>query len=139
MLIRKMARADLPALAKMNAEAFRDITGKQAQSFLSGAYAHKIDGACLVAEEKGQLAGAIFGNRKITPAPNTAEIPSLFISKSFRGKGTGKALLKACLAAMKKKGIRSVSLTVRSNDRRALNLYAKAGFKPFRLMLLRRF
>ncbi|MCX6772116.1 MAG: GNAT family N-acetyltransferase [Candidatus Micrarchaeota archaeon] len=139
MKIRKMTRADLPALAEMNADAFRDITAKQAMSFLLGTYAHKVDGACLVAEEKGQLVGAIFGNRKITYVSKTAEIPSLFISKRFQGKGIGKALLKACLSAMKKKGIQSVSLTVRSNDRRAQNLYAKAGFKPFRLMLLRRF
>jgi len=139
MKIRKMKRADLPLLAKMNADAFRDITAKQAMSFLLGTYAHKVDGACLVAEEKGQIVGAIFGNRKITSIPNTAEIPSLFISKQFQGKGMGKALMAACLAAMKKKGIQSVSLTVRANDKRAQNLYAKAGFKPFRLMLLRRF
>ncbi len=139
MKIRKMSRADLPALAKLNAKIFHDITAKQALRVFRHSFSKRVDGACLVAEEDGKLAGAIFCQKKLTQYAHSAYIAAFFVSKRQQSKGMGKALMAACLAAMKKKGITNVSLTVSEKNKRARLMYKKAGFKPFRLMLLRRF
>ena len=139
MLIRKMSRADLPLLAKLNAKIFRDISVKQALLVFKHSFSKRVDGACLVAVEDGNLAGAIFCEKKLTQYANSAYITAFFVSKEQQGKGVGKALMAACLSAMKKKRITNVSITVSEKNKRALTLYKKAGFKPFRLMLLRRF
>lgn len=140
MLIRKMKRPDLPILAKMNSEIFRDTDKKQAFVALRHSFNGGIGSACLVAEENGKIAGAIFVEKKTTFYRNAAYISSFFLAKNARGKGLGKTLFSACLAAMKKRGITSVSITVEEKNKKALSLYRKAGFKPFRsLLLLRRF
>jgi ribosomal protein S18 acetylase RimI-like enzyme len=139
MKIRKTRRADLPALARLNAKLFRDISVKQALLVFQHSLSKRVDGACLVAEDNGKCEGAIFCEKKLTQYPNSAYITAFFVSKWQQGKGVGKALFSACLSAMKKKGITNASLTVSGKNRRALTLYKKAGFKPFRLMLLRRF
>jgi ribosomal protein S18 acetylase RimI-like enzyme len=140
MKIRKMTRADLPALARMNAEIFKGTDRRQALVALRHSFEGRVDGACLVAKEDGKPTGAVFGEKKTTFYKNAAYISSFFVSKGARGKGTGKALFAACLAAMKKKGIQSLSITVETRNRRAFSFYKKSGFKPFRsLLLLRRF
>ena len=92
-----------------------------------------------MAEYNGKPIGAIFGNHILTTRPGTGRITEFFVASGHRGKGAGKALFTACVSAMKKRGIKTVSLMVREKNKRALLLYKKAGFKPFRLMLLRRF
>ena len=139
MKIRKMKSADLPALARMNFKLFHDITAKQALLVFRHSLSKRVDGACLVAEEGGKLAGAIFCEKKLTQYANSAYIAAFFISKEHQGKGTGKALFSTCLSAMKKKGITNASITVSEKNKRAFSMYKKAGFKPFRLLLLRRF
>jgi ribosomal protein S18 acetylase RimI-like enzyme len=139
MKIRTIRRADLPALARLNARIFRDISAKQALLVFRHSFSGRVDGACLVAVEGSELVGAIFCEKKLTQYPNSAYITAFFISKKQQGKGIGKALMGASLQAMKKRGITNVSLTVSSRNRRAHALYRQAGFKPFRLMLLRRF
>jgi len=139
MKIRKMARADLPALARMNFTLFRDISIKQALRVFKHSLSNRVDGACLVAEEGEAPVGAIFCEKRLTQYANSAYIAAFFVSKEQQGRGVGKALFSACLSAMKKKGITNASLTVSEKNKRARSLYKKAGFKPFRLMLLRRF
>jgi len=139
MKIRKMSRADLPALARLNFALFHDITVKQALLVFRHSLSKRVDGACLVAEDKGKPIGAIFCEKKLTQYANSAYIAAFFVSKEHQGKGIGKQLFSACLSAMKKKGITNASITVSEKNKRALSMYKKAGFKPFRLLLLRRF
>jgi len=139
MLIRKMSRADLPALARMVVKIFREPYLKRVLLRLKDSFKKRVDGACLVAEDEGNISGAIICEKLLTTRPGTATVRDLFVEGKYRGKGIGNEMMAASLAAMKKKGITSVSLTVNEKNKRARSLYKKAGFKPFRLMLLRRF
>ncbi len=140
MKIRKMLRADLPELAKLNVEIFKDTDQKQALVSLAYSFSGKVPGACLVAEDSGKFIGAIFAEKKTTFHRDAAYISSFFVAQSARRKGVGKALFSACLLAMKKKGMKSISITVEQRNKKALSLYKQAGFKYFRsLLLLRRF
>jgi len=139
MEIRKMRAADLPKLSRLASKIFKEPYPKGVLAWLTDSFKSRVDGACLVAEDKGEPIGAIFGNKILTTRPGTARITEFFVAGGYRGKGAGKALFSSCVSAMKKNGMKSVSLLVREKNKRALLLYKKAGFKPFRLMLLRRF
>lgn len=139
MLIRKMSRSDLPALARMNVEIFKDTSLRQALVALKHSFAHRAKSGCLVAEEGGKLVGAIFAEDITTFYSHAATIRSFFVAKSQRGKGAGKALFAACMDGLEKSGTTNVSLHVDPKNKKALSIYKKAGFKPFRLLLLRRF
>ena len=56
-----------------------------------------------------------------------AEVRSLAVSKEHQGKGIGTALIEACLAAAKEKGVREV-LAVTS----AVSLFERYGFGTFK-------
>lgn len=49
----------------------------------------------------------------------------------------GKVLIEASLAALKKEGYENVSLTVALDNEKAISLYEKEGFKPFRMLYLK--
>lgn len=134
-----MRAGDLPALSRMASKIFQEPYPKMVLAWLTDSFKSRVEGACLVAEDNGKMAGAIFGNKLLTTRPGTARITEFFVAGDYRGKGAGKALFSSCMSAMKKNGMKSVSLLVREKNKRALSLYKKAGFKPFRLMLLRRF
>ena len=48
---------------------------------------------------------------------------------SYRGQGIGKALMKVALAQAHTKGLTRIELTVRENNKNAIALYKKFGFK----------
>jgi ribosomal protein S18 acetylase RimI-like enzyme len=48
---------------------------------------------------------------------------------SYRGKGIGRALMMSALKAAQAKGLTRVELTVRENNKNAIALYKKLGFK----------
>lgn len=62
--------------------------------------------------------------------PVFAHIGSLGIGvlAPYRGMGIGKALMEAALQKAKLKGLTRIELTVRENNRLAINLYEKFGF-----------
>lgn len=47
---------------------------------------------------------------------------------AFRGIGIGRALMQAALEAAKDKGLTRIELTVRENNKKAIELYKKIGF-----------
>ena len=69
--------------------------------------------SCFVAEEGGALAGAILcGNDG-----RRGYINHLAVAQGHQGKGVGRALVDACLAAMRKEGIAKCSFfTYRGNE-----------------------
>ncbi|MDD5171599.1 MAG: GNAT family N-acetyltransferase [Candidatus ainarchaeum sp.] len=139
MRIRKIASSDLRALAKLDAEVFGDTSEKQALVVFRDLTKTRISEACLLAEVDGDIIGAIFTERKITFTTDSAYIGSVFVKKEWQGKGVGKTLMDRCLEALKKKGVKNVSLTVAPKNRAAILLYKKYGFKLHRLLLLKRF
>ncbi len=78
----------------------------------------------LVAEEAGQVAGYI-GSQSCPPE---ADVMNVAISSEFRRRGIAQALIEALVAALRKRGITSLSLEVRAGNAPAMALYGKLGF-----------
>lgn len=58
-----------------------------------------------------------------------AGVLGIGIIASYRGKGIGKALLRAAIEKAKLKGLTRIELTVRENNKNAIALYEQLGFK----------
>jgi len=137
MEIRRIRSSDLPGLARLNSRMFGDVTYAQAQKAFSHMLANSVKGACLLAEAKGEPVGAVFATKKITFSPDAASIDSFFVDKKWQGRGIGRKLFSRCLSALSRAKRKSISLTVAPGNARAKSIYRKAGFKPFRLMMLK--
>lgn len=137
MRLRKARRSDIAALARLNSEIFRDIDAKQAKIAYSIFLDNTVPGASLVAEDRGEIIGAIFGINSEGLVANAAQVKSLFVVKERRHKGIGKQLMEKCIAALKEHGIRSIALTVDRKNKVANKLYKGLGFRYYRTMLIR--
>lgn len=61
------------------------------------------------------------------------EIDSIAVRKESEGKGIASSLLSFSLRRLKESGIRRILLEVKQTNRRAYNLYAKFGFRTYRI------
>jgi ribosomal protein S18 acetylase RimI-like enzyme len=61
--------------------------------------------------------------------PHWCLVQSVHIRKNYRGKGYGKFLMAKVLEKAKAKGLPKVVLTCRKNNKTAISLYKKLGFK----------
>ncbi|MEW5848205.1 MAG: GNAT family N-acetyltransferase [Myxococcota bacterium] len=71
--------------------------------------------------------GEVCGFTVVSIADQSASLDNIAVHPEHRG-GTGRALLVASMQRMVKIGLRSVSLTVTTANRRALRLYRDLGF-----------
>jgi len=82
----------------------------------------------LVATVDGKLAAnsgiTIFKRRK----SHVGEL-NISVTRAYRGEGLGAALLKSLLDEAARHGLRLVVLTTMENNRRAIHIYEKAGFR----------
>jgi ribosomal protein S18 acetylase RimI-like enzyme len=62
--------------------------------------------------------------------PNEVLLLSMGIRPGWRGRGLGQRFVKGVLDRLRARGIRSVSLLVEADNRRALKVYADVGFVP---------
>ena len=138
MEIRKITKKDLRPLAKLDAKQYGHTTEEQSFRVFQHLFKNRVPGACLIAEEDNEIIGYLFAQRLTTFIKNAAGIQTIWVTKKRRGRGVGTALIKECLSAMRKYGIKSVSLTAREGNKRAVSLYKNFGFKPFRIMFHRR-
>jgi ribosomal-protein-alanine N-acetyltransferase len=61
-----------------------------------------------------------------------AEIHSIAVAPGARGRGVGQALLKRLIALLRGRGFETVSLNVRLENKAAIALYQKLGFRRVR-------
>lgn len=82
----------------------------------------------LVAEVDGAVVGVV----SVGPqdAPGVAWLSKLFVAKSARGNGIGRALLHAAHDAARADGFASIGLRTRKIFSEALGLYAAEGYEP---------
>lgn len=82
----------------------------------------------LVAEKDGAIVGVV----SIGPhdEPGIAWLSKLFVAKSARGTGIGRALLHAAHEAAREAGFHTVGLRTRWIFTEALGLYAAEGYRP---------
>lgn len=85
---------------------------------------------CYCAEENGKVIGAVWVRIMNDYGHIDNDTPSFAISlyKEYRGKGTGTALMKTMLEALKEKGYRQASLAVQKANY-AYKMYRKVGFE----------
>lgn len=90
----------------------------------------KADDACLVAEIKGRIVGAVWTRIMNDYGHIDDETPSFAISlyEEYRHLGIGTALMKAMLKLLKGKGYKQASLSVQKANY-AVNMYRKVGFE----------
>jgi ribosomal protein S18 acetylase RimI-like enzyme len=62
--------------------------------------------------------------------PNEAMLLTMGIRPGWRGRGLGQRFVSGVLERLKARGLRSVSLLVGKNNRRAIKVYTDVGFAP---------
>lgn len=85
---------------------------------------------CIVAEEDGQVAGAVWTRTMNDYGHIDDETPSFAISlyKEYRGRGIGTRLMKEILELLRSQGYKKASLAVQKANY-AVRMYEKVGFK----------
>jgi ribosomal-protein-alanine acetyltransferase len=83
-------------------------------------------GLYLVSHEAGRLVG--YGGLRALRGAKDADIQTIAIAESARGRGRGRSLLEALLAEASARGVQDVFLEVRADNPVAQALYASEGF-----------
>ncbi len=88
---------------------------------------------CLVADDDGRLAGAVWTRIMNDYGHVDDDTPSFAISlyKEYRGKGIGTAMMRRMLDLLKQQGYRRASLAVQKANH-AVRMYEKLGFRAVR-------
>jgi ribosomal protein S18 acetylase RimI-like enzyme len=82
----------------------------------------------MVAISDEKLVGWCDVLRKPRPTQRHTGVLGMGVMADYRGRGIGKALMAAALAAAKEKGFTRIELTVRVDNPRAKRLYEQFGF-----------
>lgn len=143
MNIRKFAKEDLPEVLELCREVrqhhidilngyFTEQNDKfEKIPFLESLENDKI--VAFVAEENSKVVGYILGEFKNAPHlvhPNIAHIANFGVSKSYRSKGIGKALMNAFYKLCEENKIGEIRLGVYNQNIGAYKFYEKYGFVP---------
>lgn len=84
--------------------------------------------AHLVAESDGQA----IANAQLICWRSRAEIGSLVVAESLRGRGIGTALIEALSDAAAELGAEQIEIGAEKSDQRVLCLYQRLGFSPYK-------
>jgi ribosomal-protein-alanine N-acetyltransferase len=120
--IRPIGPSAAPDCARLHATSFaHPWSTAEFESLLAGSNA-AADGALA-------RGGSLIGFALSRHAAGEAEVLSVAVAKSERGKGIGGALMNAHLARLAALGVTSVFLEVERGNTSALALYARLGFE----------
>ncbi|HMN77667.1 MAG TPA: GNAT family N-acetyltransferase [Burkholderiaceae bacterium] len=141
-LLRPMGAADLAAY-----KALRDAAlAERPQAFTSDAeterrrppetYLARLAGAAdggwpftLTAWQGERLIGAVTCERDVrVKVGHIGKVVGMMVEPPARGRGIGRALLKACIAQARERGLLLLTLSVTSDNTVAVDLYAGMGF-----------
>jgi len=96
----------------------------------------------LVAKNRKRLVGFAFASVPRDYPLDIAEfvgvINDVYVLPEFRGKGIGKKLVVECLKRMKAYKVNAVRLMVLTENRTAIKLYEKLGFRTYRYGMIKR-
>ncbi|MFD5224659.1 ribosomal protein S18-alanine N-acetyltransferase [Microbacterium sp. NPDC058342] len=123
MTLRVAAIVDLAAIMDLERRSFpTDAWSEQTMGTeLTSAHNHY-----LVDEEDGRVVG--YGGVRALPGGADADIQTIALDESFRGRGRGRALLRALITEAVARGAKELFLEVRSDNPVAEALYASEGF-----------
>lgn len=126
--VRPAAPGDVPALVAL----MRQLSGHEiAPAMIAGLIAPESGQAVLVAEEAGQVLGALAMNQSPMlhrPAPD-ARITSLVVDEGARGRGVGRSLVDAALDTARRWNCARLELTTRMGREDAHAFYRALGFE----------
>ena len=90
------------------------------------AYASQGGWFVVVETEEGVIAGCA---GLLPRAAGEVELRKMYLDRRFRGRGLGRALLRAALAEARRRGFAKVSLETATVLKEAVRLYESAGFR----------
>lgn len=76
-------------------------------------------------DERDGMAVAYVGSQSCPPE---ADVMNIAVAPAYRRQGIGEALMLALMEALRRKGMESLTLEVRSSNSPAIALYARLGF-----------
>lgn len=148
MIIRKATKRDLPIMADYSVRLLKDhkkrfsnipkLSDSIFESYKK--FLRKMmsqEGLFFVAVQENKIVGFVWGYQRKDPPIYAEEerdvgnIDSFFVEPGCRSRGTGRKLLEKVMAEFRKKGIRTINLTVQSGNTKAKRLFKSLGFKPY--------
>ena len=100
----------------------------EAETAYLGMQAHSQDNIQLLAKANGEIIGTASLNRKQRRMGHRAEF-GISLKKAWWGCGAAFALMERILAFARENGVEQVNLEVRSDNKRAIALYERFGFR----------
>ena len=143
-MIRKATHDDIPAIAELYREQFREMAklipnfikeGDQSVEFLEKTISND-DSDILVYEDNGNVVGFILLQAKTRPdfdfmiPGKYCYIMDIIVTESHRNKGFATALMNSAKDWAKEQSCNLINLDVLVNNHRAIKLYEKLGFIP---------
>lgn len=123
MSLRAAAIDDLPAIMDLERRSFPTDAWSDETMGTEVTSAHNV---YLVDEEDGRVVG--YGGLRALPGGSDADIQTIALDESFRGRGRGRALLRALIAEAVDRGAKELFLEVRADNPVAERLYVSEGF-----------
>jgi ribosomal-protein-alanine acetyltransferase len=122
-VIRAAAASDLDAIMTLERASFPTDAWSEALMRAELASPH---GWYVVDEEAGRLVG--YAGLRAVQGATDADIQTIAIAESARGRGRGRALLRSLLTEAARRGAKDLFLEVRADNPVAQALYASEGF-----------
>ncbi|MGX1197186.1 GNAT family N-acetyltransferase [Parvibaculum sp. MBR-TMA-1.3b-4.2] len=113
-----------PAVAdEYFAELVEELAQKQGRAFVAERDGEVIGWGVLVVEE-----APLF----VTEEERTyAYITELYVNEAARGLGVGRALIGACEDEARRRGLRQIMIGALSANSRTMDIYGRAGYRPY--------
>ncbi len=122
-MIRSAVAMDLAAIMRLERSSFPTDAWSEAMMREELASPHN---RYLVLDEAGRLAG--YAGLRAPVGARDGDVQTIAIEEAARGRGQGRALLRALLTEASERGIREVFLEVRADNPVAQTLYRSEGF-----------
>jgi ribosomal protein S18 acetylase RimI-like enzyme len=155
MIIRSARKTDAPQIVKIWLDLFVQHAGykdpyynklakngkKAFEKFIKKSMTEK-QKIVTVAEDKNKLVGYAFGRIEkrppIFPTSREAMLADLGVDSAYRSKGIGHTLIKDFCRRSKAKGATLVILDVHEKNPRAVKFYAREGFRPHLIRMVKK-
>ena len=154
MHIRSAELADIPDMTQLNLEAqalhvrleptrYRPVTDpSQVAALLREKLQQPCCGALVALDGEALVGLAVWEERRreataLTTATHTLHVDQLAVASTHRGRGVGRALMRACEAHARRLGCTQVNLLCRWSNDDARAFYDAIGYQPSQVVLAR--
>ena len=126
--LRRISLSDLDRVMEIEKASFPDREA-WSKTYFEILY-QKYPEGFIIAENNGKVIGYTIGRpQNRAPAERVAEIVSLAVDPTWRQKGVGAKLTNFLIEHFKEKGLKEISLCVRTKNKKGISFYQKLGFK----------